>query len=297
MTNSCAVKSSDICAVLTTFDPTSKVGERVFAILEQLGSVIVVNDSGRRDVAEYLDSLFGQVDRVTLIHNEFNSGIAASLNFGVNKAKEKSFSWVVTMDDDSDITGTFICDLIEFMSQCSASDNDIGVYSLSRYDGCENKLSTPALLYKRAVITSGCIFSTDVFESAGGFDEGLFIDLVDYDFCTNVRALGLKIAQSKIVGMRHTVGASESINILGCKINVLNHHPFRNYYQVRNSIRFARKHLRSDFLLSVRMFLQIFVVPCKAILFESHKLARVHYCSLGLFHGFLGRGGALKVNT
>lgn len=148
-------------------------------------------------------------------------------------------------------------------------------------------------MFKRTLITSGCIFNVATFRDVGGFDESLFIDLVDFDFCTKLRKSGRKNVLLNKVGMDHRVGNSRTVRWLGKKIVIYNHSPFRLYYQMRNVFSFARKHMTFDPFLCLYLLLDVFRLPLKALFFEQEKRVRLFYLAVGLWDGLLCRGGGL----
>jgi len=89
-----------------------------------------------------------------------------------------------------------------------------------------------------AVISSGTATTKEVFEIAGVFDEALFIDLVDVEWCLRCRSKGIVIRVIPSAVMSHRIG-SRSIAI--GPFTVIEHSPVRCYYQLRNCFHFLHK--------------------------------------------------------
>ena len=233
---------------------------------------------------------------VTYIKNKTNYGIAKSLNIGISASKCLGYQWVLTLDDDTLITKSYVKEMIDFYSTEMEDINNIGAIALTR-DSQTNSQIITAQHYKRkrALITSGCLSHVSVFEAVKGFNEDLFIDLVDYDFCTKVRKKGYKIIQLSSIGMQHKVGNSVHRKFLGISLTVYNHAPFRLYYQVRNSYVFLTHHFTYDPLLSCYLLLDILKVPLKAIFFETQKFSRLGFALRGIKDGLVGRLGKIDV--
>ena len=174
---------SEVCAIMTTFEPGPSIVDRISDISDQVRHVILVNDSGSEKVKINLNNWLPKSDQVTLIHNSENIGIASSLNAGVKQAKELGYSWFLTLDDDSRIYKDIVSKLIQF-HDASISKYKVGIISLSRYN--DQSQSKSSVEIKRGVITSGSLFNINIFELVGGFREELFIDLVDYEFCIQI---------------------------------------------------------------------------------------------------------------
>lgn len=268
---------------MTTFDPDSSIVDRVLNVLSQVGLLVVVNDSGSEKVKKELVDRLSGMEGIHLIHNFNNIGIAASLNVGVNQARKLKFEWVLTLDDDTLITKDYVANVFEFVGANIISN--VGIVACSRVKGKGD------YKIKRNLITSGSVFSIDVFDDCGGFKEGLFIDLVDFDFCARLRENGYVVVQLQVNGMQHKVGNSKVQKLLGLTIVVYNHSPFRLYYQVRNSILFFKYNFKSDFLLSFYLLSNVIKVPLKAALFEKDKITRIKLVLRGMLDGVIGKEG------
>jgi len=277
-----------ICAIITTFNPDESFNERVQRIAAQVSWVVIVNDSGGRTTA--LDT--SKFDNVEIVYNEVNSGIAYALNHGVSVAVKKGFKYFITFDDDTVVDEQYVESVTHFIEKNSTLK--FGVIALSREPSTD--ISARAIDYrvKRTLITSGSFFSLDTFEKINGFNDGLFIDLVDYDFTTKIRKLGLSLIQLKKQGMQHSVGELERKTLLGISFRIYNHSPFRLYYQVRNSFYFLKEFLFFDPALSLLLFSHIFRIAFKAVLFEKAKKQRLHYIGLGIIDGIFNRRGKVR---
>lgn len=282
------IEKSDVCAIITTFTPDSEFIERVRRISKQVSWVVIVNDSGmqssRFDIAK-----LGNVD---MIFNEVNSGIAYALNHGIKVAAERGFKYFFTFDDDTVVDENYVIDTINFVNQ--HSELNIGVVALAREPQVASSSEDVNYRLKRTLITSGSFFNLDTFKKINGFNQDLFIDLVDYDFTTKIRKQGLKLIQLKKQGMRHSVGELKIRKLFGISFRVYNHSPFRLYYQVRNSFYFLKEFLFFDPALSLLLFSHIFRIFFKAVIFEKSKKQRLYFITIGLFDGVFNRFGKLR---
>lgn len=278
-----------VAAVVTTFKADKSIIPNLDRIAKQVELVIVVDDSGDWSRESILDC--DEMTNAVVIHNEGNLGIAAALNRGVIHAELMGCDWVISLDDDTLVSTTYIDDVIAFLQTGIVAS--IGLIACARNEGLKASIKINDYTLKRNLITSGCVFSIKKFHEVGGFDENLFIDLVDFDFCTRLRKSGSVIVQLNKVGMDHRVGNSKEIRFLAMKVVVYNHSPFRLYYQMRNLFLFAKKHLVFDPLLSLYLMLDVIRLPLKALLFEQDKEARLFYLAVGLKDGLFCRGGKL----
>lgn len=285
---------NDVVAVVTTFHPTSAILPNLERIAAQIGRIIVVDDSGATH--SHSDIHLAAIDKITLIRNEANIGIAASLNRGLAHAARLGCQWVLTLDDDTLISNSYVSDVLAFAESGRAPA--LGLVACSRGEnGLETRHNGTGFQLKRTLITSGCLFDIQLFQDLGGFDERLFIDLVDFDFCTRLRKAGRQLVLLDKIGMQHKVGHSKSIRILGRTTVIYNHAPFRLYYQIRNTLFFAKKHFAFDPVLCGYLLLDIVRLPIKALFFEQQKASRLRYLAQGLFDGLRGKGGRITEDT
>lgn len=284
---------ANIAAVVTTFEQGSSLLVNLQRISGQVGLVIVVDDSGKGSPAEHID--ISKIPNLHYLVNANNIGIAAALNRGVESAAAQGFDWVITLDDDTLVSETYVSDLLEFI-QANQLPN-VGLVACSRGNAKYGSTQAEADFFtKRNLITSGSVFSVENFRRVGGFDESMFIDLVDFDFCTKLRKIGCSIVLLNKPGMEHKVGNSFEVNLAFMHLVVYNHAPFRLYYQIRNAFTFLRKHFAFDPVLSMYIFLDVFRLPLKALLFEREKLKRLRYLGFGLIDGLMGRRGRMRID-
>lgn len=153
-------------------------------LAEQFDKIYVFNN-GR----PYSFDMFSSVEYIS--ENE-NKGIAYALNEIMACAKKDGYSWVVTMDQDSVIPDG----LVDGYAKHIKKNSNIGIicpqvidkrriYSVAEKDNGE--------VYVDFCITSAACTSVEAWEKCGKFDEWLFIDLVDNDFCKRLTLSGYKI--------------------------------------------------------------------------------------------------------
>ena len=284
------ISPEKVAAIVTTFHPSAAIVRNLERIAKQVLIVIVVDDTGTgTPIPELVNAGIGNV---VLLRNEKNVGIAAALNSGVRHAAQLGCDWVVTFDDDTLISETYVDDIAAFAGAWGCG-RPLGVIACSRVPHLTSSKGHGGYKFKRTLITSGSMFSIDTYRKVGGFDETFFIDLVDFDFCLRIRRLGLEVVQLDKPGMDHKVGNIKLISVFGKKFIAYNHSPFRLYYQTRNVFLFLRKHFRFDPWLSLYLLGDVFRVPLRVIFFEQDKKLRFRHVFFGIKDGFLNRGGRL----
>ena len=114
-------------------------------------------------------------------------------------------------------------------------------------------------------MTSGNIISINRSLSIGGFDENLFIDEVDHDFCLRLKEKNYKIVKNHNCFVHHTLGEKHA----KVKLNVYSYE--RLYYMVRNYLYIRDKHKKIDpyFFRKRDIYLLKFMV--KQIIYSNSK--------------------------
>jgi rhamnosyltransferase len=75
----------------------------------------------------------------------------------------------------------------------------------------------------------------------GFYDDDLFIDFVDMDYCLRMKKKNFKILKAMRVVLHHELGSKQTRNILGLKISFRDHTPWRYYYMMRNRLLLYRR--------------------------------------------------------
>ena len=288
-----------ICAVVVSYHPAAELIENMAALLEQVDEVVIVDNGSGEDAKELLERLGGH-PKVNVIYNRENLGIAAALNIGVRHAKAAGHQWVATFDQDSKVTP----DMIETMLQVyDTYPQKEKVASLSpRYENqSTGQISTSrskplredGLPYAEVlvVMTSGNLLKLSVFDMVGYFNEALFIDHVDTEFCLRCAAYGYKILEVNDAILLHCIGFPAQHRILWKVKTTTNHSSLRRYYVARNSI-YIYKRFILDFPAWVAhdavKFIKLIIM---LMLFEKDRGQKMAAIFKGIVHGLSGRMG------
>jgi rhamnosyltransferase len=176
---------------------------------------------------------------------KYNSGIALRLNEACNMALIEGFDWLLTMDQDSYFEDNSLTKYINCIAAFSNSSN-VAVFGVNYEAQTDLNACTPS--DKNQLITSGSLVNLKLFKSLGGFNEDLFIDQVDHEYCYRAKANGFRIVQFQNIFMHHSLGETTnrtSFKTLQSSSRSL-HSPLRIYYMTRNSL-YVRKRFNQDF--------------------------------------------------
>ena len=141
---------------------------------------------------------------VIIVGDEENRGIATALNKIMEKANELNYKWVITLDQDSIVPDNM---LPAFLSEIKRENVAIICsQNIDRRRKYMKPVMNPQYEYVKMCDTSGSCTNLQIWKELGGFDEWLFIDLVDNDYCKRVDIKGYKILRINTVVMDHQYG-------------------------------------------------------------------------------------------
>lgn len=228
-----------IAAGIVLYNPEiQRLCQNIAAILPQVDKVYVVDNA-----SNHWNEIEPILQHVVVKRNKENLGIAYALNQLMQMGQADGMQWVLTLDQDS------VCpdDLISKLSVQIPLHPEAGILCpviVDRSFGIENSdtLSNEITPVKEC-ITSASLTNVKAWHESGGFDERLFIDAVDTDFCLTLHEHGWEIIRVNSVSLLHEIGRNATLHKVGNRKYVaFNHPPFRYYYIARNMVYLSRKH-------------------------------------------------------
>jgi rhamnosyltransferase len=187
----------------------------------------------------------------TLITIGYNSGIAHAQNAGLKAALAAGAEVLIFFDQDSKFEPGFVkslmsalregcAEIVSPLSVDEATNMPLPSLRVSRF-GWSTPVHAAGAVERYPVdmvISSGTAATRQVFDIAGTFDDGLFIDFVDAEWCLRCRSKQIPIYVVPSLVMRHSVGLRRyTFGPLTMSV----HSSVRCYYQVRNSFLLFRK--------------------------------------------------------
>jgi rhamnosyltransferase len=225
----------DIMAVVVSYNGRESTRRTVLALSGQVGHIHIIDNGSEADSLEILDSL-AREHGVSINRLGENRGIGHALNLGVAYAKKIGCTWLLTMDQDSTVDNGLI------KAYQSAILLDRRVASLSPRIGKTWSDTDPKYVNIDCAITSGNLVRIGVFEEIGPYDEGFFIDCIDFDFSLRLRRAGYKLLRVQNTEMQHQLGEPRHLPAYVTKFYA-QHSAARRYYQARNYLYLAERHL------------------------------------------------------
>ena len=216
--------------VIVTFFPDAGFPARVVAIASQVTPLLIIDNTTDPTVREQLAHIAAKLG-VEFLPQPRNRGIAGGLNIAFTNLHARGFPAVVAFDQDS--TPQPGC--VSALTTCAANDSKRAVVGSNWFDEvrpnhrARHLMPHPwmPLLFRRVhathedlpsvtfAITSGSWFNLSTWQTLGGFDESLFLDLVDVDYCLRVGSRHQTIVVGAAAHLAHNRGNKRPVYFLG----------------------------------------------------------------------------------
>ena len=289
MKPSLAVKDR-ICAVIVTYNPAHAFLDNIATVAPQVCHIVVVDNGSESATQQHLLMLEAGND-CTVIRNPQNLGIAAALNLGVKYATEAGFNWIVTFDQDSRVSDGFIAKMLETYQQFRNPEK-VAIIAPTYVDR-ESGISQPIMQTVNGRIlvtmTSGNMLPASVFQRVGTFDESLYMDYVDIEFCLRARSKKMVIIQSPAI-LFHSCGRLTRHRLFGRRFGASNHSAERRYYITRNRLRLMLPYA-TDWSWLWREVKMMLAEATKIALVEDNKWKKFRAMAAGTADALSGKMG------
>ena len=268
-----------ICAGIVLYNPDiNRLKDNINSIIEQV-DCIYMQDNGSSNIA-LIEELMKNYTSTILLKNGINRGIAWALNRLCERSLVDGYQWIITLDQDSVCPSNMVNEFTLFLQNADMICPKIVDRNYGLLDGGDVITE-----YIKECITSGCLLNLQAWKKVDGFDEAMFIDGVDFEFCYRMHRDGFKIMRVNSVVLYHEIGNITIRRFLGMKVVVKNHSVFRKYYIAKNIIYMARK--RKSGLLLIKGVLQEIKLLGIVILYEEDKLKKIERICKGIIDGMV----------
>ncbi|MBV1756288.1 MAG: glycosyltransferase [Dethiosulfatibacter sp.] len=287
-----------VAASIVTYNPDlGSLKQNLESLLNQVEIVFIIdNASDNINDIKILLNDYCDYD-IELVEYKSNKGLAYALNNALSLANDYKCDWIITMDQDSCISKGYTTEcqrLIEIINNdkigiiCSEI-RDKNVYDSSKLE--LYNLNEKTFNKEIACITSGSFTNVKAGIACGGFDNSMFIDQIDYDFCFKLINGGFTIFKANNIFILHELGKTVRKNLAGINYLTTNHSPKRLYYIYRNYFILRKNHIN---LISSnqevkkwfkKQGLRLAYRPFKILFSEKDKFKKSKSIIVGIFEG------------
>lgn len=248
------MRVEEVLAVVVSYNGLYKTRQTMDALRGQVGHAHVVDNGSGAESLAVLEAL-ERTPGVTVERLGENRGVGHALNLGVKRARQMGYAWLLTMDQDSVVDGAMI------QAYQAAVEQDPGRVCLAPRivnSGRKKEAASGVIGY---AITSGNLVRVRLFDQIGLYDEGFFIDCIDFDFSLRLRRAGYAVHRVPNALMRHQLGDEVDVPGFARKFYAL-HAPIRRYYMYRNFMYMAERYFLGFPVFILKLgILQILLLP------------------------------------
>jgi rhamnosyltransferase len=250
-------------SVTVAFNPSvERLAEQLEALEGQVDDIIVIDNGSRPAVEHLLERHAAARPRlaalpIRIVALPGNEGIARGLNVGIEAARAQGAQLVVLLDHDSVPGAGMVAELVATRERCATPANPVAAvgprvkdlrdareYPFVRLGWLRNRHqycagSAQQVFACDFLISSGTLIALDAFDAVGPFEDDLFIDSVDREWCFRALSRGFALYGACAAHLDHRLGDRRRPVWGGLELIV--HSPARLYYMTRNRLLLYRR--------------------------------------------------------
>jgi len=221
-----------IAGVVILYYPDQIVIENIYTYLNSVDKLYIIDNS--EIPSKVLTDKLKSFSNIIYIHDGENKGIAERLNVSSNLAINDGFEWLLTMDQDSSFEKGAFLDYLNCINFFDKKEH-VSMFGINYVEKVNQSVFCNPIKVNH-LITSGSVLNLRLINLIGGFDEKLFIDEVDFEYCLRSLSKGFSIVQFANIFLNHNLGRKSthrSFKTTRLTSRTL-HSPLRMYYMTRN---------------------------------------------------------------
>ena len=230
-----------LVGVAILYNPDDSFYSNMLTYLHELTTLIIFDNSPQKlEKKSILEN-----PKIDYYWDGINEGIARRINQAIAICKKQNFEFLLTMDQDSSFDENDLKKYKEFVED--NKNHRVGMYGILHHISQQIDRGRTYSI-NQLLITSGSIIPISTTDLIGKFDENLFIDGVDTEYCLRIFNMNMQTILFNEITLRHQIGSpikklTPFLTIEERKI----HHPRRMYYITRNFFYIRKKYLNTIF--------------------------------------------------
>ncbi|MCM1178994.1 MAG: hypothetical protein NC347_01965 [Clostridium sp.] len=241
-----AVRDEKIAAIVILYNPTSDIIKNIKSYSGDLDKLYVHDNSIKKNLD--IEHEIYELPNAEYYFADGNQGLCIPINRYYKKAIDEGMDWFITFDQDS-IAGKGMISEMKKFANSELCDGKIGIIAPTINDSNgENIQQDIYYTYADRVIQSGAMHRLDMMKRVGEYDENLFIDEVDFEYCVRCRSKGYSIIKLNHAVLMHDCRDTdiEQKFVDGKMVYVNKYSPLRYYYRYRNALYCYEKYHEAD---------------------------------------------------
>ena len=222
----------DIIIGIVLYNPDINTLEKNIYNLKLITDDIIFIDNGSSNKNE-IEKIIQ--NKYAIIFNNSNLGIAKALNQLLEEAIKKNKRYLLTLDQDSRMNRNIFDEMYKYRNI-----ENVAIICPTIYDINKSKNKTIKMRYEYVsrCITSGSLMNISICSKLNKFDEKMFIDYVDFDYCKNIMLSGYKIIQVREALLPHEVGKRIKRRFIFWDVYPTNYNNTQRYYYFARNIKY-----------------------------------------------------------
>lgn len=214
-----------------------------------------------------------QKGNILIKSNSSNLGIAKALNQILELSYERNVDFLLTLDQDSILSEDIIKEMLKYIN---CKDVAIVCPVINDLNRIKQVVQKEEILEVNRCITSGSLMNLRVCKSVGFFDEKMFIDYVDFDYCKRIILNDKKILRIKNAVLDHEIGKRSKRRFLFWQVYPTNHNANRIYFFARNINYYLKKYNKQlTFKEYLHEYIHLIWKLVSIILYENDKKKKI----------------------
>jgi len=267
-----------IAASIILYNPNISRLSSSIKELEKIVDIIYLIDNNSSNVLETKKTF--KNSKIKIITNKDNFGIAYALNQALALSHKDNISYLITLDQDSIFKASEIKKAFKHLNTANVAIFCPVIQDINK----ENKKQiTNSTVDVNRCITSGSIMNIKECLEVGLFDEDMFIDYVDFDYCKRIKLANKRIVRINNSFLEHEIGKRQKRKFLFFTVYPTYHNQLRIFYYARN-IKYYLKKYKGNLTLGERLneYKYLLWRLVSIILYEDNKKNKLHMYFKGI---------------
>lgn len=274
--------------------------KRLFKEIESIISqvdLICLCDNGSNNIS-LIEEKIRRNDKIVIIKNKNNLGIGTASNQICSYADKNGFDWVLMLDHDTICPCNLVDTYKKYIDNVSLGMICPNVLDQELVHNMYYNAGNGETEYIKRCIQSASFVKISAWKKCQGFNEWMFIDFVDFDFCKRLEINNYKILRCKTVTVDHQLGKRVRTRNANFFMNlyvktgwsIFKYFTYKNefseariYYCTRNNIAYIKEF--SDYIDLKKEWKDFFLRILKKVLRSKNRFMIIRKTIKGTYDG------------
>lgn len=228
-------------AIVVLYNPRDSDFVNICDYAGRVTYTLIIDNSQKSHLPELEKRIHVDGDSIVYLHFPENVGLCRAMNLGMKQLHDLGCTWVLQMNSDSFFNNNILEIYREYIRShdCRKVAALAPVYNTDRKKGQQ----TGRIRKLKRNMMSGSYMNTEVFAQLKGYQEILFVEGLDNEYCIRAQKRGYAFIECGDAVLNHIPGETREFHILGRTLLRYGYHsPQRYYAQARSLVWIVMKH-------------------------------------------------------